>query len=53
MFNPLLFADWSAISRGLTIVSWLVVLVLAIVIAGHLSPSGTIHHTLGHVAAVR
>jgi hypothetical protein len=49
MFNPLLFADWRSISRGFTVLCWLLVLMLAGVIAGHLVDVAPVHHAGGHV----
>jgi hypothetical protein len=52
VFSPLLFADWRAISRGATLVSWLAVAALVLVIASHflqLSPG----HLANHLSARR
>ena len=52
MFNPLMLANWGAISRGLTFVSWLAVLVLTVVIVGHLTDDGATHHAVRHLVGV-
>jgi hypothetical protein len=52
VFSPLLFADWRAIARTATVLSWLAVLILAVVIAAHLMNLSAAHFA-GHLSARR
>jgi hypothetical protein len=53
MFDPLLFADWSSIARGLTVLCWLLALVLAVVIVGHITDVAPAHHAGGRLVLAR
>jgi hypothetical protein len=53
MFDPLLFADWRSIARALTVICWLLALVLAGVIVGHVTDVAPAHHAGGHVVLAR